>query len=273
MNPSFNSNIKLIMGGSYYGGSEWNKSANEVDNCYKLYYLKEGQAELQSNGYSFPITGPNLYYINGYAIESQRCIEKIRVDWIHFQPESVYFNHILKQSSCVVPLKKEQYFSLTDLSMLLDPFFHNELNRIQSQIVQLKILAILHQLIADIFGILDTKLFEDDDTIIRLLPALEYMTNNFNKALKLEDAAEVACLSPNYFHRLFCQAFEISPLVYLRTIRLEEAIRQLVYTHKSVKEIAYAVGYDDEAYFSRVFSNQYNMSPGKYRKKFGEKLP
>lgn len=46
---------------------------------------------------------------------------------------------------------------------------------------------------------------------------------------------------------------------------LFEAKRQLRYTSKAVSEIAYALGFDDPAYFTRFFSRRAGMSPRAYR--------
>lgn len=46
---------------------------------------------------------------------------------------------------------------------------------------------------------------------------------------------------------------------------LFEAKRQLLYTSKAVSEIAYALGFDDPAYFTRFFSRRAGMSPRAYR--------
>lgn len=48
-----------------------------------------------------------------------------------------------------------------------------------------------------------------------------------------------------------------------------EAKRELYLTNKSVKEIAYALGYDDEYYFSRFFKNNADVSPQLYRETVG----
>ena len=54
---------------------------------------------------------------------------------------------------------------------------------------------------------------------------------------------------------------------------MDEAMRQLVYTTFPVKQIAYNVGYDDEAYFNRVFKNNNKISPGQFRKLYANKKP
>ena len=49
-----------------------------------------------------------------------------------------------------------------------------------------------------------------------------------------------------------------------------EAKRLLYYTDMDVKEIAFALGYEDNAYFSRLFSKIARISPGAFRRKFRE---
>jgi AraC family transcriptional regulator, transcriptional activator of pobA len=44
-----------------------------------------------------------------------------------------------------------------------------------------------------------------------------------------------------------------------------EAKRELYLTNKSVKEIAFELGYSDEHYFSRFFKNNADVSPQMYR--------
>ena len=48
-----------------------------------------------------------------------------------------------------------------------------------------------------------------------------------------------------------------------------EAKRELYLTNKSVKEVAYELGYDDEYYFSRFFKKNVNISPQTYRETVG----
>ena len=47
-----------------------------------------------------------------------------------------------------------------------------------------------------------------------------------------------------------------------------EAKRLLCYTTQSVKEIAYQLGYDDPAYFNRMFTNKTGDSPAVFKKKY-----
>lgn len=57
-----------------------------------------------------------------------------------------------------------------------------------------------------------------------------------------------------------------SPSKIIKTRIVTEAKRLLMYTHKSVKEIASLLGYDDPFYFSRIFTREVGISPSDYKK-------
>jgi AraC family transcriptional activator of pobA len=60
----------------------------------------------------------------------------------------------------------------------------------------------------------------------------------------------------------------------MRLIRerlLLEAKRLLVYTSMKVSEIAYALNFEDPAYFSRFFRRLVDRAPGDFREEFSEK--
>jgi len=56
-----------------------------------------------------------------------------------------------------------------------------------------------------------------------------------------------------------------SPSQIIKDRLILEAKRQLKFSNKTVKEIAFELGFDDPAYFSRLFSKGTGSSPAKYR--------
>jgi len=74
-------------------------------------------------------------------------------------------------------------------------------------------------------------------------------------------AKALARLVKNYFNKT------LTDLIAQRIII--EAKRELYLTQKSVKEIAYELGYEDEHYFSRFFKNNADVSPQLYRETVG----
>ncbi|MEM6686562.1 MAG: AraC family transcriptional regulator, partial [Bacteroidota bacterium] len=83
----------------------------------------------------------------------------------------------------------------------------------------------------------------------RLLIAKNYIHDNMRQQIQLQDIADASTISTFYMHRLFRQAFGCSPTVYLERIRMEAA-KEKLNSNLSVKEVAFSVGYTDEAYFS-----------------------
>jgi len=62
------------MGGSFCGGEVWNKSASEIDKCFKIYYFREGEALITDETSTFTLQAGNLYFINGYALRSYEIV-------------------------------------------------------------------------------------------------------------------------------------------------------------------------------------------------------
>ena len=57
-----------------------------------------------------------------------------------------------------------------------------------------------------------------------------------------------------------------SPMQYILSIRINNAVSLLETTDYNVTEISNIVGYDNPLYFSRIFKKQKGVSPSEYRK-------
>lgn len=96
--------------------------------------------------------------------------------------------------------------------------------------------------------------------------AREYMARNFsNPELTLSDIASATHLSTAHFGRLFRQTVSITPLSYLRSLRIEQSRFLLERTNRRISEVAMEVGFKDPLHFSRVFRQIVGFSPRSYR--------
>jgi two-component system response regulator YesN len=91
--------------------------------------------------------------------------------------------------------------------------------------------------------------------------AVAYIDEHFAQPVSLASVAEYCDISPGYLSRAFSEHVGTSFNDYLNSIRLETAQRMLKERKQSVKEIAYAVGYHDPNYFSRIFKKFKGVSP------------
>lgn len=96
--------------------------------------------------------------------------------------------------------------------------------------------------------------------------ALNYIRNNFQTDLGVEQTAEQVGLSVSYFCLLFKQKTGLTFLDYVTNVRMEYACHFLQNTDLKTYEIAEKVGYTDQRYFSQVFKKKMKKTPSEYRK-------
>jgi len=77
-------------------------------------------------------------------------------------------------------------------------------------------------------------------------------------------------ITPKALSKKISRYSDKSPNDIIKDRIILEAKRLLIHTDLSVKEIAYKLGYEDPAYFIRLFTNQVDSSPLLFRKKYAE---
>jgi len=90
---------------------------------------------------------------------------------------------------------------------------------------------------------------------------IEFMQDNLNTPLRLEDFAREAGLSVSHFSEIFRTQTGQSPMAYFIHLRMRLACRLLDLSSKPIKTVAIETGYRDPYYFSRVFKKSMGISP------------
>ncbi|MEO8515048.1 MAG: AraC family transcriptional regulator [Ignavibacteria bacterium] len=91
--------------------------------------------------------------------------------------------------------------------------------------------------------------------------AKDYIDDNFNTEIKIEDAAKVACMSNFHFIRLFKNVFNETPYQYITFKRLARASNLIMKSQMSITEVCLEVGFSSLSSFSWLFKQKYGMSP------------
>ncbi|WP_037082906.1 GlxA family transcriptional regulator [Neorhizobium vignae] len=104
------------------------------------------------------------------------------------------------------------------------------------------------------------------DTAIQA--AQDWVATHFSVANPLEEMIRRAGLTDRTFKRRFTAAAGVSPIAYVQRLRIEEAKRRLERTEASVDEISWQVGYEEPAFFRRLFKRVTGLAPGAYRRRF-----
>jgi len=94
------------------------------------------------------------------------------------------------------------------------------------------------------------------------------LSTNFTVLKKPSDYADILCLSSSYLNEVVKRSTGFPVTYWIREEIMLEAKRLLYYTDMTVKEIAAKLGYEDYAYFIRLFKQDTSLSPNQFRKKY-----
>jgi AraC-like DNA-binding protein len=95
--------------------------------------------------------------------------------------------------------------------------------------------------------------------------AIDYINKVYDEPIQLDIVASAAAVSPAYLSRLFSEHLKTTFIEYLTDVRIKQAEKLISESALRIKEIAYAVGYQDPAYFSRIFRKATGRTPSERR--------
>lgn len=98
----------------------------------------------------------------------------------------------------------------------------------------------------------------------------KFIDENLSRDIGLAEVAEAAYLSPNYLSQLLKKNTGLAFVDWLTGRRMDRARDLLAHTADRVSTVAHAVGFADEAYFTRRFSQRFGVAPTAYRRSLRE---
>ena len=96
---------------------------------------------------------------------------------------------------------------------------------------------------------------------VSLEAALYFVEQNFREKIRAEEVAKLCGMSSFRFSRTFKEKYGIAFRDYVVRYRLRQAHKMISEQNSSVTEAAYAVGFNDISYFSRMFKRHFDVSP------------
>jgi transcriptional regulator GlxA family with amidase domain len=98
--------------------------------------------------------------------------------------------------------------------------------------------------------------------------AQAWLASHFSVGSPVEEMVRRSAIAERTFKRRFTEATGFAPLDYVQRLRVEDAKRRLERTDAPIDEISWKVGYEDPAFFRRLFKRLTGLSPGYYRRRF-----
>lgn len=94
-----------------------------------------------------------------------------------------------------------------------------------------------------------------------------FIHENYNEKISLDDIANAAHVSRGECCRLFKRLHRTTPFQYLIQFRLSKSIRLLTETDYSISQIAQQVGFGSSSYYTECFKKELHCTPHKYRQR------
>ena len=110
------------------------------------------------------------------------------------------------------------------------------------------------------------KAGEESKRYFDLAEVVEYINRNYTQEIKSKDLAKIIGVSVSQLNRKFKKAMGQSPISYLIEVRVEAAKKMLLESTKSITEISYDCGFNNQTYFNRQFKKLTGVSPKAFRK-------
>ena len=179
--------------------------------------------------------------INGYHIENMLHYMGIRKSGVFAVSEPpVLESHIRK--------------ALQTLSS------HSEMTGLDGSVIAYQLLIYLYKYVVN-----DEKESHDLNSK-RLILVITQIEKELGTPLSIEQLAETAGVTPQYFCEIFKTSTNQRPTEYINQRRIDRA-KELIRKNpvRKIGDIAAEVGFESNSYFATVFRKQEGLSPNKYR--------
>lgn len=105
-----------------------------------------------------------------------------------------------------------------------------------------------------------------DKQRVHLNKCINYMNQNLDKNLSLDNLAKYVGVSISYLNKIFNTYTQKSPIDYFIEMKIDEACKYIALSDLKVGEVAESLGYQDQFYFSKLFKKKIGKSPQAFRK-------
>ena len=107
---------------------------------------------------------------------------------------------------------------------------------------------------------------ESSHSVSKLSPILDYIHRNYNTEISNRKLAEIINYHPHHVNLLMKKYTGTTLHSYITQYRMNEALKMLANTDKSIEVISTETGYKNPSHFHKIFKQIYGISPSEYRK-------
>ena len=232
---------------------------------WQLLYVASGKAHFYIKGQDVIVTSGNMILFQPKQEMHYEYFgkDKPEVYWVHFTGSQV--RSILKRHE--VPLDNNLFYSANSPTYAY--LFKEMILELQTCRVGYE--SLLSMYLEQVFVLIQRSRLDKRPVVSSHIQeemgiARRYFQEHYNEEINIEEYALSRNMSVSYFLKKFKEVTAKSPMQYILSIRINNAVSLLESTDYNVTEISTIVGYDNPLYFSRIFKKQKGVSPSDFRK-------
>ena len=242
---------------------------------YSIFWVKQGKGTYTIDFKNYSFEGNAILFLSPgqvFSVDSEKIKEAYQLSFIKdfyciqthdsdIACNGVLFNSIY-DNPFIYPSEKESKKLDFIINLLIEEFELAETaqyDMLQSYLKQFIIQAVRlkketsNVIIEDV----ETKLFKDFSVLVE---------QNFKKLHSVTDYANRLGISPKSLTKHLHKLGSTTPSDFIKNRIITEAKRKLLYSNEAVKHIAFDLGFNDPAYFSRFFTKAVGISPLQFKK-------
>ena len=238
----------------------------------ELLHIVHGNMELVTSDFHIKAdTGDTLFlpsYIlhkDEFDIEQDLEIFYVSFSW---EKESAYLKHVTPMDILSLSDQNKNELSLLFDSLRGDIAGATAEDRLIARARVLTILLLIMKETSKTANDFDNDQESIDAITIRhekiVKAAKQYMQKNFSKMISLDDIADHVGISTYHLSHIFGEQSDFTVYNYLMALRMKKAKSLLRERKLNISDVAYAVGYNDPQYFSKVFRKYCGISPSQF---------
>lgn len=267
----------------YWGGKAAHPgNTDHAHNFFEICYVANGEGNYLNDGVRYSLRKGTIYAAkpgSSHRIDSlsDMLLLFVAFDLIKEESEPVWienYEQLMEQPHLFVPGADDTAVAYLWKSLILQSSnpntAHPELITRMAHALLCSTLLFFKEYSGQVAAV---KTAETGGKSLTLATAEQYVQNRLSQKLTVKEVARSLHVSERQLSRLLSEELGQTFPAWVRTERTRSAVYLLAYTDKSIQEIAAETGFDTVHYFTRVFDQTLQITPGKFRKEMKRKNP
>ncbi|MBQ8173957.1 MAG: AraC family transcriptional regulator [Clostridia bacterium] len=244
----------------------------------EIKYFYGDRSALMINSEMFIARAGDIAIVNPYEIHTTVAIDKYSGRYYLIMMDPDFLGKVMPRGLDLRQfflVKRKKIQNLIRGDQRLEAIILRLIEETEKQ--QLHYRLVVQNLVSEFFVLLlrgyvneeaSEKIEDDRVKYVELIaPALSRMHTDYTKKLTVEDLATLCNVTKYHFCRVFKRAMGVTAVQYLTSYRIDLAEAMLGDTTRSIREVAFACGFEDESYFYRCYKKYKGASPKAAREK------